>query len=95
MAGSKRRTIVESPEFAAQRKAIAPYIRQWDRFWFALDWVLSANPEAGEQVFDLLLWVMTTEPSPSGMPRLRIAYRFDDDAVTLLGIAVDTDRGTR
>ena len=89
MVGSSARTIVESAEFTAQREQVEPITRRWDEFWFALDWVLSRNPEAGEQVFDLPLWIMTTEPSPTGMPRLRILYAFSCDEVTLLWITLD------
>lgn len=88
MAGSKR-TIIESKLFATQRAAIQPYVRLWDQFSWARDLTLSANPEAGERVYGLDLWIVTTEPSSIGMPRLRIAYQFDGDTVTLLGIEVD------
>jgi hypothetical protein len=88
VAGSPSRTVIESPEFSQDRERIQPLTQLWDAFFFGLDWVLSRNPEAGEQVYGLSYWMLVTEPSP-GMPRLRILYEFDDDTVTLLAVEID------
>jgi hypothetical protein len=84
MAGRRPpRSILEEPGFTAGREAILPDVKRWDEFWRAVAWALAQDPAGFDQIPDHDLWVIVSESSRQGMPRIRTFYCFDDAHIYL------------
>ena len=84
MAGGKPpRKVIEEAGFREGREAITQDARRWDDFWEAVEWALAQDPAAFDRVPSHDLWVIVSEPSRTGMPRVRVFYAFDDECIYL------------
>ena len=83
------RTVVETKTYEAQRDAIMPDIRRFDEITRGVYWALSTRPEVFPPVDpnNPTIYVLKTDAF-SDVPRLRIFYKFNNEAVQLLWIEV-------
>jgi hypothetical protein len=83
---SSVRSIVETQEFERQRLVVMPDIQRFDEIMRGVYWALATRPEAFPAVgHDSNIHVLKTDEF-TGVPRLRIFYRFDESTVHLLWI---------
>ena len=80
------RTLIETPEFAAEKQMVEPDAKRLDEMLWIITWALSREPEHYPLVPGTKsLHMVMTDPFPDA-PEIRIWYSYDDTRVFLHSI---------